>query len=229
MLKNTKKICYLCGQVIETKSNDDPMGLSKDHVPPKQFYMKQIRTTQNLNLNWAPSHKSCNKAYKEDEEYFYLSMYPYVAKNYPSMETVYYQDIIRRSQQPQTPAKLRKILSTAVTVTEGGIYLPNGMRRLTLERERIEKVVKKIARGILFLSTDRYFEEQQIIHTVFYDKPSEIIEPYKKALKLNPLVGVYPDVFVHSHLNFEGQGYRLLIMLFWKAFMFFITVKEGKS
>ena len=153
-------------------------------------------------------------------------MYPYVAKNHSSMDTLFYQDITRRSQQPQTPAKLRKILSTAVTETEGGILLPNGMRRLTLQRERIERVVKKIARGILFLSTDRYFEAQMIIHMDFYDKPSEIIKLYKQALKFNPLAGVYPDVFAHSHLNFTDKGFRLLIMMFWKAFMFFIFVKE---
>ena len=71
-----------------------------DHVPPRQFYQKQIRQTQNLNLNVAPSHKRCNEAYKEDEEYFYLSMFPIVAMNYPAMETLYFQDIMRRSQQP---------------------------------------------------------------------------------------------------------------------------------
>ena len=203
------------------------MGLSRDHVPPRQFYPKQIRETQNLNLDIAPSHKRCNEAYKEDEEYFYLSLYPIVAKNNPMMENFYFQDIRRRANQPQAPAKLRRILSTAVTVTEGGIHLPNGMRRLTLERERIENVVAKIAKGILFLSTERYFEEQQIICMDFYDKSSEISEQYKLALQMNPLAGVYPDVFAHSHLNFKD--FRLLLMLFWKAFMFCVTVKDGKS
>ena len=56
--------------MIKAKSENDPMGLSMDHVPPRQFYMKQIRATQNLNLDVAPSHKNCNEAYKEDEEYF---------------------------------------------------------------------------------------------------------------------------------------------------------------
>ena len=227
MPTNTQYICYLCGQVIETKSTDDPMELSMDHVPPRQFYHKQIRATQNLNLNVAPSHKRCNEAYKEDEEYFYLSMFPIVAKNNPMMEDLYFQDIIRRSQQPQMPSKLRKILSTAVTVTEGGIHLPNGRRRLTIDRERIKRVVSKIARGILFLSTERYFQEKQIICVNFYDNSSEIIDLYLPALKLHPLAGIYPDVFAHSH--FSSKGFRLLLMLFWKAFMFSVTVKDCKS
>jgi hypothetical protein len=227
MAKNSKRICYLCGQVIETKSKDDPMGLSMDHVPPRQFYMKHIRATQNLNLDKAPSHKSCNEAYKEDEEYFYVSMYPIVAKNYPPMETLYFQDIIRRSQQPQTPTKLRKILSTAVTVTEGGIHLPNGMRRLTLDRDRIERIIVKIARGILFLSTERYFGEQQIICMSSYDKQSKIPDYFLLALRLQPFRGICPDVFAFSLLS--SGGLHLLLILFWKAFMFSVTVKDCES
>ncbi len=227
MPKHTKYVCYLCGQVIETKTKDDLMGLSMDHVPPRQFYQKQIRSTQNLNLDTAPSHKRCNGAYKEDEEYFYLSLYPVVAKNNPKMETLYYQDILRRSQQPQTPAKLRKVLSTAETITEGGIHLPNGMRRLTLDRKRIVRIVAKIARGILFLSTARYFEEKQIISMNYYDKPSEIIDSYLPALQLNPLAGIYPDVFALSH--FSSGGLHLLLMLFWEAFMFSVTVEDCES
>jgi hypothetical protein len=69
-LKLSTYICYLCGKVIENKPKDDPMGLSWDHVPPKQFYPKQIRETQNLNLDLVPSHKMCNENYKKDEEYF---------------------------------------------------------------------------------------------------------------------------------------------------------------
>jgi len=227
MVKNPKHICYLCGEVIEPKPKDGQMRLSKDHVPPRQFYMKQIRATQNLNLDTAPSHKRCNEAYKEDEECFYVSMYAVVAQSRSMMATSYFEDILRRTQQPQTPAKLRKILATAVTVTEGGIHLPNGMRRLTLERDRIERIVVKIARGILFLSTERYFEEQQIICMSRYDKLSEIPDLILSALRSQPLVGIYPDVFAYSLLS--SGGLHLLFMLFWKAFAFSVTVEECKS
>ena len=200
------------------------MALSMDHVPPRQFYMKEIRTTQNLNLDTAPSHRSCNEAYKEDEEYFYVSMYAIVAQSHSTMATSYFQDFLRRSHQPQTPAKLRKILSTAVTVTEGGIHLPNGMRRLTLDRQRIERIVVKIARGILFLSTERHFGEQQIICMSRYNTPSEIPDAIMLALRSRPWVGTYSDVFAYSLLS--SGGLHLLLMLFWKAIMFSVTVKD---
>jgi hypothetical protein len=225
--KPFKYICYLCGKAIESKLKDDPMELSMDHVPPRQFYPKQIRGTQNLNLNLAPSHKICNENCKKDEEYFYLSLYPIVAKNNPQMGVLCSQDIQRRAQKPQIHSIIRRIQSTAVTTTEGGIHLPSGMARFTLDGGRLERVAAKIARGILFLSTERYFEEQQIISMDFYNDTSEIIEPYKDTLRLEPLAGVYPDVFAHSHINFQGKGFRLLLMLFWKAFMFCVTVKDA--
>ncbi len=205
------------------------MELSKDHVPPRQFYLKQIRETQNPNLYVAPSHKKCNEEYKEDEEYFYLSLYPVVAKNNPLLEDLYFQDIQRRSQQPQTPAKLREILSTAVTITEAGIYLPNGIRQISIDRKRIVRIITKIARGILFLSTKKYFEEHEIINIVFCDDSSKIIEPYKEVLRIQPFAGVCPDVFAHSHINHQSKSTRILLMLFWKAFMVVVIVKDGKS
>jgi len=224
MAKTSKYICYLCGKAIESNLKNDPMEMSMDHIPPKQFYPKPVRAMQNLNLNLAPSHKRCNENYKQDEEYFYHSLYPVIAINNPPMGSLCSQDIQRRAQKPQTLNIIQKILSTAVTTTEGGIHLPDGLSRFTLDGGRIERVAAKVARGILFLSTERYFEEDQITGIDFYAKPSEIIEPYRLALQSNPLAGVYPDVFAHSHINFNG--FRLLLMLFWKAFMFCITVKN---
>jgi hypothetical protein len=46
-------------------------------------------------------------------------------------------------------------------------------------------------------------------------------------LRLHPLAGIYPDVFAHAH--FSLGGLRLLLMLFWKAFMFSVTVRDSAS
>jgi hypothetical protein len=149
-----------------------------------------------------------------------------VTKNNPQMGDLCSQDIQRRAQKPQTHNIILEIQSTAVTITEGGIHLPSGLARFTLDGGRLERVAVKIARGILFFSTERYFEEQQIIRVDFYDDPSKIIKPYRYALQVELPAGVYPDVFAHSHLNFQGKDFRLLLMLFWKAFMFCVTVKD---
>jgi hypothetical protein len=124
MANNTTQICYLCGNVIDPNSVQDQFKLTRDHIPPKQFSPKQIRIDENLNLEWAPSHKKCNNDYKDDEDYFYHSLYPLVANSNPRMAQMVFQDFKRRSHNPQTPAMLRDIFSSACRISSGGIMLP---------------------------------------------------------------------------------------------------------
>jgi hypothetical protein len=218
------KVCYLCGNTIESKLNNDPMGLSMDHVPPKQFYLKQIRERENLNLQLAPSHKKCNEDYKLDGEYFYHSLYPIVADNNPKMGNIFLQDMKRRSQKPQTPAMVREILSMKFTTTEGGIHLPKGKVGIYRDELRLQRVAAKIVRGILFLSTGRYFEYKQIIDMRFCINESELIELYRIAWQTSPISGVYPNVFSYKHFFLDGFHY--LSMVFWGAFMVCATIEE---
>lgn len=137
------KICYLCGKPIEGKSSDD-------HVPPKQFYPKEIRKSENLNLQLVPSHKQCNNCFKDDEEYFYASLYPLVDKYNPDMACRVFRDFARRCQRPQLRAMIRRILSHASGTTKGGIHLPEGIVEINVDLCRIQRIAGKIARGALF-------------------------------------------------------------------------------
>ncbi|HUU16350.1 MAG TPA: hypothetical protein VMW72_04305 [Sedimentisphaerales bacterium] len=105
------KICYLCGKPIKGKSSDD-------HIPPKQFYPKEIRESENLNLQLAPSHGQCNNDFKDDEEYFYTSLYPLVVKYNPDMAANIFRDFVRRCQKSQMPAMLRNIFGDASGTTK---------------------------------------------------------------------------------------------------------------
>jgi hypothetical protein len=203
------------------------MKLSMDHVPPRQFFPKQLRKAENLNLQLAPSHKKCNEDYREDEEYFYHSMYPIVAKNNPWMGSVFLQDLARRSDKPQTPAMLRKIFSAASLMTQGGIHLPSGMVEIALDEYRLQRVAAKIARGVLFLSIKQYFEDQQIVDMRFCLDESEVIDMYKISWELSSPSAVYTEVF--SYKYFPDEGHHFLSMLFWKAFMFCVTVHDDEG
>ena len=119
---------------------------------------------------------------------------------------------------------IRKILSTAFTITEGGIHLPSGVVGLSLDERRIQRVAAKIARGVLFLSTGQCFEYQQIIDMRFCLDESEVIELYKISWQLAPASGVYPNVF--SYKYFPLDEFHHLSMLFWGALMFCVTVKN---
>ena len=73
--------CCICGAFIDSDAVTPSDALSMDHVPPKQFYPKELRIDRNPNLWRVPTHKRCNEDYREDEEYFYHAMYAVVLKN----------------------------------------------------------------------------------------------------------------------------------------------------
>jgi hypothetical protein len=58
----------LCGQPIDPSDHWD-----RDHVPPQRLYSAAVRSGARVNLTWLPTHILCNRAYREDEEYFVVS------------------------------------------------------------------------------------------------------------------------------------------------------------
>ncbi len=95
-------VCCLCGKPATV---DDP--ITKEHVPPKQFYPKPLR--KGLNLWVVPSHRSCNNNCQSDEEYFFHALHPVVANANPQMGGVILNELKRRATQPQTPRLLKGI------------------------------------------------------------------------------------------------------------------------
>lgn len=49
------EICYLCGL-------DLSRDIDRDHVPPKQFYAKELGKKHGPNLLTLPVHNACNKS-----------------------------------------------------------------------------------------------------------------------------------------------------------------------
>lgn len=229
MSKMSDSICYLCGNPIERKPTDARMKLSMDHIPPKLFFPKELRKTENLNLQLAPSHKNCNEDYRKDEEYFYHSLYPVVAKNNPWMGGLFMQDFARKAKKPQTPAMLRKILEGVSPTTQGGIHLPSGMVQVSLDEYRLQRVAMKIARGVLFLATGRCFKDRQIVDIRFCLSESEVVDMYQLAWQVSPVFAVCPKVFSYKYFYFADRGYHILSMLFWEAFMYCVTVQDGSE
>ena len=222
MSNQYKEICYLCGEGIECNADDDQMKLSMDHVPPKQFFPKQIRKNGGLNLEVVPSHKKCNNEYKNDEEYFFHSLYPLVANVNPNMAQVIYKEFTRRSHCPQTPALLRAIFSEASDITQGGIILPSNMVVVDIDLVKIQKVAGKIARGVVFLNTYTYFPEINIVDMRICERESEVPEMYQLSWKGAPIVGSYPKVF--SYKYFLLDDFHIISMYFWESFMFCVTI-----
>jgi hypothetical protein len=225
MATSSNSVCYLCANPIERNPHNAEMELSMDHIPPRQFFPQPLRKEVNPNLDVAPSHKKCNNAYKDDEDYFYVSLYPLVANSNKRMAEVIFSDFARRSQKKQTPALLRKIFSGASGISAGGIILPRGKIEVLVDEARIQRVAGKIARGVLFISTGLCVSESDIVDMRLCEQEGEVPEMYQLSWRATEIKGRHPEVFSYRHLPFEGH--HMMSLLFWEAFMFCITIRDN--
>ena len=223
MANHSQQICYLCGNPIDPNASQEELKLSMDHVPPKQFFPKQVRIDEHLNLELAPSHKECNNAYKDDEDYFYHSLYTLVANNNPEMAQTVFQDFVRRSSRPQTPEMIKKIFSSASRTTSGGIILPGNKVEVNVDLARIQRIAGKIARGVIFLATQEYCPESNIVDMRNCESESEVPEMYQLSWKASTMETTYKRVF--SSRCFPFEGHFIVSLMFWESFMFCVTVK----
>ncbi len=224
MPKQSDSVCYLCGDRIDPAVKGGEMELSMDHVPPKQFFPKELREQQNVNLQVVPSHKKCNNEYKSDEEYFYHSLYPLVANNNPAMARAILRDLARRCQKPQSRTILRSVFSDVSGVTKGGIILPSHKVEFTADLYRIQRVAGKVARGALFLSTQMSVTEASIIDMRICEDESEVPEIYRLSWQTTKPEGSYLKVFSYKYMRFDE--YHILSLLFWEALMFCVVIQN---
>lgn len=221
----TKQICYLCGTSIEKAESSD------DHVPPRAFYPKDIR--DGLNLQTAPSHKKCNEDYRKDEEYFQHAFFVEVLNKRPTIASNFERDLTRRAKKPQTPAMIQKILKRVSNITPGGIRLPPGIFQVVIDQLRIERVVLKIARGLLYIENNSFLPLQNAKDIRFCLNDNEVPELYKLYWPVVKLSGVYPKVFSYKYFNtckYSASGkypeldkLHLYTLLFWEAVMFCVA------
>jgi len=227
MVNKLDLVCHLCGHPIDRDACDSGMRLSREHIPPKQFFPKALRTLLNPNLDCAPAHMKCNSSYQKDEAYFYHSLYPLVANSNPHMGNAMFDDFKRRCGKPQTPALLRKLLSNASAISEGGIVLPARKIEVRVDLARIQRVAGKIARGSLFLSTRRCCPESSIVDIKLCEEESGVPEMYRLSWQGSPIEGAYPKVYSWRCLPLERH--YVLSLLFWEAFMFCVTIRSAQK
>jgi hypothetical protein len=135
-------------------------------------------------------------------------------------------DFHRRSQKPQTPALIRKVLKGVSSVTSGGIYLPNGKLEVQIDRSRIENVVLKIARGLFYIENNRFMPLKNAKDIRFCSNEGEVPELYRLYWPHVTLNGVCPEVFSDKYFYFESKKLHLYTLLFWQAVMSCVAFEE---
>lgn len=123
-------ICYLCGDPITDT-------VSREHVPPKQFFGKILRKAHNLNLVTLDSHKACNKSFQLDEEYFVHTFVPVSMRSYSGRSLL--KELVGQYHGGRNVPLSQKILGEFER-TWNGLVLPNkAVKRF--DPERVWRVV----------------------------------------------------------------------------------------
>lgn len=125
-------LCYLCGAEATTR----------DHVPPKTLFPEPRPS----NLITVPACEQCNKAYSRDEEYFRNNLV--AVSNYENAAPVW--ETVRRSYK-RRPAIHADLLSRSFPLHVGRVKLFG----LKFDRTRTNRILQKIARGLVFHHYDR--------------------------------------------------------------------------
>jgi len=205
-MKSETEICYLCGKELNN-------NISKDHVPPRQFYPSSIREKYNPNLFTLSTHSSCNKLYEKDEVYFVQSLGPLANTSYAGKEL--WKDISKQIHRPESRGLTQKILNE-FEQRPSGIILPPGMVGKKFDVNRIERVIWKITRG-LFFKENKQFLSENMKKRIWISYKGEGLSPFFPHVRDTPSRGDYPDIFDYKYL-IKADSLNLWAMLFWETF-----------
>ncbi len=216
-MKRDIDICYLCGK----KLGDD---VTRDHVPPKQFYAKNIRKKHKpTSLLTLPVHTDCNISYEKDELYFTHSIGCAAQDSYSGQAL--WRDLSSKYKKPRGK-RIAKMIFQEFDRTPSGIILPFGKVAKNFDGERVWRVVWKITRGLFFWETGRFLPEYTA-NGFKITSPNE--EPPKEfAYVVNAQSrGQYPGVFDYKYIVVsEFNNFNFWAMLFWDRIIMLISFHD---
>lgn len=210
-------ICYLCGRSL------DDASVNQDHLPPKQFFPAALRKARNLNLLTVPTHKSCNRSYQLDEDYFVQSLVPLAAETPAGSEIS--QAFVKQLEhkEPDRRARAgrlgRKILAE-FEHEPGGIVLPHGRVAKRFDRSRVWRVIWKITRGLFHHEIGGFLpEEKKRVHKILTlddEPPPEFVQVSCAESR-----GRYPDIFDYKYVSVpELNDFQYWALLLWQQIVF---------
>lgn len=208
MDEEISKICYLCGCPLNAEVED----IDDDHVPPRQFHSREIRSSENLNLLTLPTHRKCNSAYQLDEEYFIHTFAPMVMGTFSRSSIL--KELLGQYRAGRNVPLNRMVLGE-FQKRPSGLYLPPGKVVKRFDPQRVWRVVWKITRGL-------FFHEHKVFLPKDTPRQYKIMSPGEKPpdefflLPDDPIHGRYPGVFDYKFRKLEDDlNLHIWAMLFW--------------
>ena len=202
-------ICYLCGELLDQKN------ISDEHIPPRQIYARDIRKNHDLSrLITLPTHKACNQSYQKDEDYFVVSLAPFVVGSYTGRAV--FDDILQQLKREEGRRLFQKSLDEF-----GKVILPNGWMVKGLDPVRIPRIFWKIIRGLFFFETKRFLPENTPwFINVFGESFLQESPPLFSYVRNTPSRGKYTGAFDYKYnkISVADQCHLWLwAMLFWDS------------
>lgn len=210
------QICYLCGLELV-------VDVGRDHVPPRQFYAKDLRKVHKPNLFTLPVHVECNKSYQKDEDYFIHSIAPLTKESYSGDRIL--KDIAQRLRRVQGQ-RIGQMVLKEFEERPSGLYLPNGKVIKRFDGKRVKRVVWKIIRGLFYKEQARFLPEETP-RLMKFVSVGEKPPPEFQAVRDTPSRGQYPGVFDYKYIVIpELTNFNLWAMLLWDRLIILVAFHD---
>lgn len=208
--------CIFCGKPADTK----------EHIPAKQFF----KSIPDKNLITVPSCSACNKSFQKDEDFFrqfYVSM---LMDRSPQAKELMENEISRSITR--APALGHQMFSQMELVDhyKAGIYLgqKTAYKVSDLDRERINRVVNKIVKGLFFHEFEQTLPKDWVVKIIWISPKIE------KELKLDDLAQtlrwnvIKEDTFAYGVNHVPNTYQSVWIIDLFKAPLFYVLVLDKR-
>lgn len=189
---------------------------TRDHIPPKSFFPETWRKEKNLSrLDVVWAHKACNASYQLDEEYSFQSLAP----------------LARRTEVG--PALWEKIEKPILTLSEFKLrqqvaqeFSRDQFGRIhkTWDQQRVNRVIRKIVRGMWFLRFESVLPRGWRYDIAFYDPVNRPPAIVMNAIADEPSWGFYPEVFFFKAFRHSELPVQAWALFLWDWFVIFVSV-----
>ena len=211
--------CYICSSV----------ATSKEHVPAKGFFPEQYR----LNLIKVPSCNAHNSETSKDDEYIRNIIAMTKGVNNVAVEHFRNKGLASFQRSPALEARIAKNPQFINLIKDD-----DSTKNLTyeVERDRFDKVIKKIAYGLYFHKYKKTWERELAISTDRLISMSYETDPISPELKKHSflkdtaiLEGNNPKVFQYAFIDFPNQNEKFLLIKFYEAFEIWALPKQNSD
>jgi hypothetical protein len=194
------KDCYLCGKPLSEPT-------SVDHVPPLLFFPKKMRRRYNISkLLTIPVHRSCNRQWQEDEEYFVHTLLPMTRGS--EAGDAHHSRIQEKMKAGKNVSLVNMVMDEFKDVV-GGVYLPANRVAKLVDHRRAHGVIWKIIRGLHFHHTGEVLPLIWGLRywiTAPFEEPEELFQMYAASGR-EIIHGEYPSIFAYFFDRFWPDGW----------------------